>query len=344
MQNMPSLIEKVSRAPKAELHVHIEGTLEPELIFKLAQRNNVALAWSKVEDLRQAYQFTSLQSFLDIYYAGTSVLQTEEDFYEMTAAYIDNAHQNGVIHAEIFFDPQSHTSRGIGFDVFIPGMIRALENAREKGITTQLIMCFLRHLPESDALKTFEDSREWFSRHPEWLTGVGLDSSENGNPPEKFARVFAMAKEAGLRRVAHAGEEGPVEYIWQALQLLESERIDHGVRSLDDPALIAHLSDTQMPLTVCPLSNVKLRVFDTMADHNLRELLQAGVNVTINSDDPAYFGGHVNENYQSIISALQLTENECYTLLKNSLVSAFVNAQTRDKMLMQLNAFWHADA
>ncbi|WP_226569948.1 adenosine deaminase [Mangrovibacter yixingensis] len=344
MQNMPSLIEKVSRAPKAELHVHIEGTLEPELIFKLAQRNNVALAWSKVEDLRQAYQFTSLQSFLDIYYAGTSVLQTEEDFYEMTAAYIDNAHQNGVIHAEIFFDPQSHTSRGIGFDVFIPGMIRALESAREKGMTTQLIMCFLRHLPESDALKTFEDSREWFSRHPEWLTGVGLDSSENGNPPEKFARVFAMAKEAGLRRVAHAGEEGPVEYIWQALQLLESERIDHGVRSLDDPELIAHLSDTQMPLTVCPLSNVKLRVFDTMADHNLRELLQAGVNVTINSDDPAYFGGHVNENYQSIISALQLTENECYTLLKNSLISAFVNAQARDKMLMQLNAFWHADA
>ncbi|MEN3754343.1 adenosine deaminase family protein [Mangrovibacter sp. SLW1] len=202
----------------------------------------------------------------------------------------------------------------------------------------------LRHLPESDALKTFEDSREWFSRHPEWLTGVGLDSSENGNPPEKFARVFAMAKEAGLRRVAHAGEEGPVEYIWQALQLLESERIDHGVRSLDDPELIAHLSDTQMPLTVCPLSNVKLRVFDTMADHNLRELLQAGVNVTINSDDPAYFGGHVNENYQSIISALQLTENECYTLLKNSLISAFVNAQARDKMLMQLNAFWHADA
>lgn len=344
MQNTPSLIEKVFRAPKAELHVHIEGTLEPELIFKLAQRNRIPLAWSTVDELREAYQFTSLQSFLDIYYAGTSVLQTEDDFYEMTSSYLDNACQNGVIHAEIFFDPQSHTSRGIGFDVFIPGMVRALESAREKGISTQLIMCFLRHLPESDALKTFADSREWFIRYPEWLTGVGLDSSENGNPPEKFARVFARAKAAGLRRVAHAGEEGPVEYIWQALQLLESERIDHGVRSFDDPDLVAHLSDTQMPLTVCPLSNVKLRVFDSMGEHNLRELLQAGVNVTINSDDPAYFGGHVNENYQSIISALQLTENECYTLLQNSLKSAFVNAQTRDKMLMQLYAYWHADA
>lgn len=340
MQNTSSLINKVAGAPKAELHVHIEGTLEPELIFKLAQRNHISLAWPTVADLRKAYEFQHLQSFLDIYYAGTSVLITQDDFYEMTAEYLRNAQQNGVVHCEIFFDPQSHTSRGIGFEIFIPGMIRALEEGRENGISAQLILCFLRHLPESDALQTFEDAHPWFRQYPEWLTGVGLDSSEQGNPPEKFARVFALAREAGLRRVAHAGEEGPADYIWQALTLLESERIDHGVRSIDDPALLTYLGETKIPLTVCPLSNIKLRVFDNMTSHNLRELLQAEVIVTINSDDPAYFGGHVNANYQAIIEGLDLTENECYILLKNSLTSAFVDTRVREEMVSRLDGYW----
>ena len=334
------LIDKVAGAPKAELHVHIEGTLEPELIFKLAQRNGITLPWPTVSALREAYQFTDLQSFLDIYYTGTRVLLTEDDFYEMTAEYVKNAVSNGIIHSEIFFDPQSHTSRGIGFEIFMPGMIRALEEAQEKGLSSQLIMCFLRHLPEEDALKTFEISREWFERYPQWLTGVGLDSSEQGNPPEKFTTVFALAKQAGIRRVAHAGEEGPSEYIWQALNLLDSERIDHGVRCAEDPALLQYLKEKQIPLTVCPLSNVKLAVFRSMEDHNLRELIKEGINITINSDDPSYFGGYVNDNYRDVINALQLNEDECYVLLKNSLTSTFCDVETKSNMMKRLDNYW----
>lgn len=340
MDEIQSLIEKVSGAPKAELHVHIEGTLEPELIFKLAQRNGVKLTYTSISALRDAYEFTDLQSFLDIYYAGTSVLLTENDFYEMTKQYVDNALLNGIIHSEIFFDPQSHTSRGIGFDCFMPGIVRALEEGQKKGLSSQLILCFLRHLPEKDALITFEQASDWFIRYPQWLTGVGLDSSERGHPPEKFARVFSLAKKAGLRLVAHAGEEGPAEYIWQALDLLGSERIDHGVRCTEDPALMEFLRNKDIPLTVCPLSNIKLGVFDSMHEHNLRELLKNGIKVTVNSDDPAYFGGHVNNNYRELITALNLDDDECYILLRNSLSSAFVSENQRNEMLRKLKNYW----
>ncbi|HHR5914027.1 TPA: adenosine deaminase [Providencia alcalifaciens] len=343
MSSVLSLFDKVAGAPKAELHVHIEGTLEPELLFKLAQRNGIKLAWSSVEALREAYQFDDLQSFLDIYYAGTQVLLKENDFYEMTCEYVKNALANGIIHCEIFFDPQSHTSRGVGFDVFMPGILRALEEGKNAGLSAKLILCFLRHLSEEDALKTFEAAQPWFECYPKWLIGVGLDSSEVAHPPVKFTRVFSLAKKMGLKCVAHAGEEGPAEYIWQALNVLHSERIDHGVRSIEDPKLMVYLSQQRIPLTVCPLSNVKLKVFNNMKEHNLRELMQAGVKVTINSDDPAYFGGYVNNNYRDVIDALQLSEKECYTLLENSLTSAFLDDLTKEDMLRKLNDYWFSE-
>ncbi|MBJ3816135.1 adenosine deaminase [Shimwellia pseudoproteus] len=335
-----ALIEKVARAPKAELHVHIEGTLEPETIFRLAQRNGVVLNYPTVESLRQAYEFHDLQSFLDIYYAGTSVLLTEQDFYEMTVEYLDNARANGVIHTEMFFDPQSHTARGVGFEIFMPGVLRAMKQGEANGISSRLIICFLRHLPEASALETFEQARGWFTRYPEQIIGVGLDSSEQGHPPSKFTRVFALAQQAGLRLVAHAGEEGPVDYIAEALDILKVERIDHGVRNLESDQMIARLRDSRMPLTVCPLSNIKLAVFDDMRQHNLLALLNAGVNVTINSDDPAYFGGHVNENYAALITALDLNEQQCYRLLRNSLESTFASAELRQSMVTRLDQYW----
>jgi len=340
MNKKSSLISRVENAPKSELHVHIEGTLEPELIFKFAQRNGVTLPWPSVSALREAYQFTDLQSFLDIYYTGTRVLLTEDDFYEMTLEYVNNAISNGIIHSEIFFDPQSHTSRGVGFEIFIPGMIKALNEAKEKGLSAQLIMCFLRHLPEEDALETFEHSKKWFALYPQWLTGIGLDSSEKENPPEKFAKVFELAKKAGLRRVAHAGEEGPSEYIWQALNVLESERIDHGVHCTDDLKLLEYLKEKQIPLTVCPLSNVKLGVYSNMTKHPLRKLIDYGINVTINSDDPSYFGGYVNVNYRDIITSLKLNDTDCYFLLKNSLSSSFCDSDTKNKMIARLDTYW----
>lgn len=306
----------IADLPKAELHLHIEGTLEPELMFEIARRNGIALPYESVDALRRAYDFRDLQSFLDLYYAGAGVLQTRQDFYDMTAAYFRKAASQKVVHAEIFFDPQTHTHRGIPFETVITGIHDAQVDAeRDLGVTSKLILCFLRHLDEDDAMRTLDEAMPF----REWFVGVGLDSGERGNPPSKFARVFARAREAGLLAVAHAGEEGPPEYIREALDILKVRRIDHGVRCLEDPELVDRLVAEQIPLTVCPLSNVRLRVFDTIRDHPLRAMLARGLKVTINSDDPAYFGGYVNENY----AALDLTREEIEQLAKNSFDASF---------------------
>ena len=321
----------VAGAPKAELHIHIEGSLEPDLIFTMARRNRVKLAYANVGMLRAAYAFTDLQSFLDIYYAGASVLINEDDFRDMAMAYFARAFEDNVVHAEIFFDPQTHTDRGIGIGTVIEGLSRARDEARERwGISSSLILCFLRHLPEESAMKTLESALPWRNR----IAGVGLDSSELGHPPEKFARVFARARSLGLHAVAHAGEEGPSSYIESALDVLKVERIDHGVRCVDDPALVARLAAARVPLTVCPLSNVKLRVFDTMAAHNLKRLLEAGLCVTINSDDPAYFGGYVNDNYAAVLQALpELDARDAFRLLCNSFEASFIDRERRSRWI-----------
>lgn len=337
---LPALLRSM---PKAELHLHIEGSLEPELIFALAQRNGVALPYPSVEALRQAYAFTDLQSFLDIYYAGASVLLKEQDFFDMAWAYLRRAAADNVLHAEIFFDPQTHTARGVPFTTVIQGLEHACRRAhQELGISAKLILCFLRHLSEDEAMATLAEALP----HQRHFIGVGLDSSERGHPPEKFARVFAKAREAGLHIVAHAGEEGPPEYIRSALDVLKSERIDHGVRSLEDPALVQRLAREGVPLTVCPLSNVKLCVFETLADHNLPALLAAGLKATVNSDDPAYFGGYVNQNFVETFAALpQLGAREAYTLARNSFEASFADAPTRAGWIARLDAaFEHAAA
>lgn len=327
----------VQKMPKAELHLHIEGTLEPELIFELARRNGVALRYASVEDLRRAYAFTDLQSFLDIYYAGASVLLHEQDFYDMTWAYLQRARADNVRHAELFFDPQTHTERGVAFATVINGIHRALQDAQaEWGMSGALIMCFLRHLSEEDAFATLEQSLPFRGQ----FIGVGLDSSERGHPPEKFARVFARCKELGLHLVAHAGEEGPPEYIRTALDVLHVERIDHGVRCLEDVALTQRLARDKVPLTVCPLSNIKLRVFDRLADHNLLKLLDAGLTVTVNSDDPAYFGGYVNDNFVQMFEALPLAKDHAYRLARNSFSAAFLDGETKRKLLDEVDAFF----
>ena len=307
--------------PKAELHVHIEGTLEPEMVFRLAARHGVALPYASVEELRQAYQFRDLQSFLDIYYAGAAVLRTREDFQALTAAYLQRAHDDGVVHAEIFFDPQTHTARGIPLEVVMEGIGAALADAeRQWGLTHRLILCFLRHLSAEDAMTTLEQALPWRSQ----LAGVGLDSSERGHPPEKFAAVFERARAAGLPAVAHAGEEGPPAYISGALDVLKVLRIDHGVRCDEDPVLLARLARERMPLTVCPLSNLRLGVVSRLEDHNLARLLRAGLCVTVNSDDPAYFGGYVLDNYTAVQSALALSDAELAQLARNSFEASFL--------------------
>jgi adenosine deaminase len=318
---LPSLLRTM---PKAELHLHIEGSLEPELIFRLARRNGVALPYASVEALRAAYAFTDLQSFLDIYYAGASVLLHEADFFDMAWAYFERAAADGVVHAEIFFDPQTHTARGVPMEAVIVGLAHACRRAHaEFGLSAQLILCFLRHLSEEDAFATLEQALAL--RHH--FVGVGLDSSERGHPPEKFARVFARCRELGLHVVAHAGEEGPPAYIESALDVLKVERIDHGVRCTDSPALVQRLARERVPLTVCPLSNVKLRVFPTLAQHNLPELLAAGLCATVNSDDPAYFGGYVADNYVQTFEALpRLGAREAWQLARNSFEASFVPA------------------
>ena len=319
--------------PKAELHMHIEGSLEPELIFAMARRNGIELPWPDPAALGAAYQFTDLQSFLDIYYAGAGVLRTEQDFFDMAWAYFRRAHADQVIHAELFFDPQTHTARGVAFDTVIDGLYRAAQQARsELGLRAELIMCFLRHLSEAEAFETFEAARPHIGR----FIGVGLDSSELGHPPEKFERVFAEARRAGLHAVAHAGEEGPPAYIWSALDALHAERIDHGVQAVRDPALMVRLARERIPLTVCPLSNVRLCVFERMEQHTLPQLLDAGIVATINSDDPAYFGGYVNRNYEATCAALGFDHARAVQLAANSIEASFASdaerAADRDRL------------
>jgi len=336
----PTLADKIARAPKAELHIHIEGSLEPELIFALAERNGVKLAYGSIDALRAAYAFSDLQSFLDIYYAGASVLLHEQDFYDMTMAYVERALADHVTHAEIFFDPQTHTERGVAIETVVAGMERALVEGEKRGLTSKLILCFLRHLSEEDALATFDAALPLFEQYRHRLIGVGLDSSERGHPPSKFERVFAKARDLGLKLVAHAGEEGPPSYVYEALDLLKVDRVDHGVRSIEDAALVARLADARIALTVCPLSNIKLCVFDDMTRHTLKDLLDQGVAVTINSDDPAYFGGYVNANYFAIVDALRLSDKEVYTLLRNSLEASFVTDEERAAMIARLDGHW----
>ena len=336
-ERLPALL---CAMPKAELHMHIEGSLEPELIFALAERNGVALPYANVEALRAAYAFTDLQSFLDIYYAGASVLLQEEDFFDMGMAYLRRAAADNVVHAELFFDPQTHTERGVPIRTVIDGLTRACETARrELDVSALLILCFLRHLSEEAAFATLAEALPY----REQFIGVGLDSSERGHPPEKFARVFARCRELGLRLVAHAGEEGPPAYIWSALDVLHVERIDHGVRCVEDPALVARLAAERMPLTVCPLSNIKLCVYPTMAQHQLPALLAAGLCATINSDDPAYFGGYVNQNYLATFEALpQLTAQHAHQLASNSFEASFTSAADKLRWAQALDAAFAA--
>ena len=328
---LPDLLRAM---PKAELHIHIEGSLEPELIFALARRNQVAIPYASVEALRQAYAFTNLQSFLDIYYAGASVLLVEQDFHDMAMAYFERAAADNVVHAELFFDPQTHTARGVDIGVVIQGLHRACQDARARwGIDASLILCFLRHLSEADALATLEQALPY----RDLFIGVGLDSSELGHPPEKFAQVFARSRALGLHVVAHAGEEGPPAYIWSALDVLQAERIDHGVQAVHDSALVQRLAAERVPLTVCPLSNLKLCVFPDLAQHNLPQLLEAGLVATINSDDPAYFGGYMNENFLQTFAATGMGAEQAYTLARNSFEASFTTPELRQAWVEQLD-------
>jgi adenosine deaminase len=328
--------EWLQRLPKAELHLHIEGTLEPELMFELASRNDVALPFPDVAAAKAAYVFDDLQSFLDLYYAGCSVLVTEPDFYDLTTAYLHRAAAQGVRHAEIFFDPQTHTERGIDLATVVGGISRALADGREEmGITSQLILCFLRHLSEDAAMATLEAALPF----REVFTAVGLDSSESGNPPQKFRAVFERARTEGLIAVAHAGEEGPPEYIREALDVLHVLRIDHGVRCMDDDELVERLVAEQVPLTVCPLSNVKLRVVDDLADHPIRRMFERGLLVTINSDDPAYFGGYIGDNYVATAEALGMSADDMRRIAHNSFMAAFLDDAGRQPHLDALDAF-----
>ena len=328
-------IELARAIPKAELHIHIEGSLEPELIFQLAQRNGVALAYPSVEALRAAYAFTDLQSFLDIYYAGASVLLQPQDFHDMAWAYFLRAKADNVVHTELFFDPQTHTARGVPMASVIEGLSGASKKAEaELGISSALILCFLRHLSEEDAFATLEAALPYRDH----FIGVGLDSSERGHPPEKFERVFGRCRELGLKVVAHAGEEGPPEYMWQAIDLLKVQRIDHGVAALQDPLLMAELAHTRLPLTVCPLSNLKLCVVSDLRDHGLKTMLDAGLCVTINSDDPAYFGGYMNANFEQTVQALQLSREDVVQLAKNSFEASFISDQRRADCMAQVRA------
>ncbi|HXV82806.1 MAG TPA: adenosine deaminase [Candidatus Binatia bacterium] len=331
------MLEKfIECIPKAELHIHIEGSLEPELMFDLAQRNGVALPYKSVGDVHKAYEFNNLQSFLQVYYQGMRVLVNEKDFYDLTWAYLSKAHSQNVRHTEMFFDPQAHTNRGIAFKTVISGIHQAMIDGEQRlGISSKLIMCFLRDLSEEAAMATLEQALPF----KDWLVAVGLDSAEVGHPPEKFTRVFDRARAAGFLTVAHAGEEGPPEYIWQALDSLKVSRIDHGVRCLEDPNLTARLATNGIPLTVCPLSNVKLRVFESMEKHNIKQLLNRGLCVTINSDDPAYFGGYVTENFLAVEKAQGLDRDDIHRLAKNSFQAGFVRPDQKQIFLDELDKY-----
>lgn len=329
-----NLTELIDRIPKAELHLHIEGTLEPELMMELANRNSIALPFADVDEIRRAYEFTDLQSFLDIYYAGAQVLIEEQDFYDLTRAYLERVAKDNVKHVEIFFDPQTHTDRAIDFDVVINGIHSALQDGEtDFGISFQLIMCFLRHLSAEAAMTTLEHALP----HRDRIAAVGLDSSEVGHPPSKFKDVFDRARSEGFLTVAHAGEEGPPEYIREALDLLHVRRIDHGVRCLEDPELVARLVAERVPLTVCPLSNIKLRVFDNLAEHNLKELMDAGICATVNSDDPAYFGGYIGENLVKSAEALHLVADDVRTLCKNAFEASFLSDAEKARRIAEID-------
>ena len=337
-QRLPELLK---RMPKAELHMHIEGSLEPELIFAMAQRNKVALPYPSVQALREAYVFDNLQSFLDIYHAGTLVLKTEQDFYDMACAYLARAQADNVLHAELFFDTQTHTGHGLSAEVVINGLYRACTDAPARfGMTASLILCFLRHLSEAEAFECLEQALPLRDS----ILGIGLASSEVGHPPEKFARVFARARALGFRLVAHAGEEGPPAYIWSALDVLKVERIDHGVQAIHDAALMQRLAQDRIPLTVCPLSNLKLCVYPSLAQHSLHRMLEAGIVATVNSDDPAYFGGYLNENFSQTFAALPLSAVHAYQLARNSFEASFIGAPERSAHVARLDALFESFA
>ena len=325
--------ELIKKLPKAELHLHIEGSFEPELMFEIAQRNNIAIRFKNIMEVKEAYNFHNLQSFLDIYYEGAAVLINEQDFYDLTMAYLKRCKEDNIVHTEIFFDPQTHTDRGVPFEVVFNGIQRALTVAEtEWGITSHLIMCFLRHLSEESAFKTLKESLP-FKKH---IIAVGLDSGEVGHPPQKFQRVFEAAMEEGFLTVAHAGEEGPASYIWEALDLLKVKRIDHGVRAMEDQKLLARIIKEEIPLTVCPLSNLKLCVFKKLTDHNLKKMLKLGVRVTINSDDPAYFGGYLNQNFIETAKALDLNSDEIKTIAINSFLASFMDENQKTKWISHI--------
>ena len=324
-KSMPGLLSEVIRdVPKAELHIHVEGSLEPEMMFDLARRNGVPLSCRSVDEVRRAYSFANLQEFLDLYYEGMNVLRTEEDFFALADAYLRRAAADGVVHVEMFFDPQAHTGRGVPLGTLMDGLEQAIVRSRERGVSVSPILCFLRHLSEREAFETLEEAEPYLDR----LLGVGLDSSEVGHPPSKFARVFEAARDLGLRLVAHAGEEGPPEYVWEALDILGVERIDHGNRALEDEALVARLREDRIPLTVCPLSNLALRVVDDLAAHPIKRMLDLGLLATVNSDDPAYFGGYINENFRRVAEAVGLSTAEIKTLARNSLDASFAAPAT----------------
>jgi len=328
-----SLIEYINSIPKAELHLHIEGTFEPELIFKIADRNKIKLDYNSVDELKSAYNFNNLQEFLNVYYTGAKVLINEEDFYDLTWAYLEKAHKQNVIHTEIMFDPQTHTERGIAFDTVVNGIYDALKDAeKEFGMTSKLIMSILRHLPQDSAFETYEN----FFEHRDKIEVLGLDSSEVGNPPSKFQEIFNRAYYDGLKLTAHAGEEGPPQYVWEALDTLKVNRIDHGNRSLEDNNLIQRIIDEQIALTVCPLSNLKLKVVRDLHDHPLKTMLDKGIKATVNSDDPAYFGGYINENFTQTAEALDLKKDDIYKLVKNSFEASFVDSDRKSEMLQLL--------
>ena len=325
----------IAGLPKAELHLHIEGSFEPELMFEIAQRNNVAIKYQSVEEIRAAYKFNNLQEFLDIYYAGASVLLKEEDFYDLTYAYLKRIHSQNVVHTELFFDPQTHTERGISFDTAINGIYKALiDGEKEFGITFRLITSFLRHLSEESAFKTLEQAL----KHRDKICAFGLDSSEKGNPPSKFQRVFQKVKDEGFLIVAHAGEEGPAEYIWEAINLLEVSRIDHGNRCLEDEKLVEYLKEKQIPLTLCPLSNLSLRVVNDLKNHPVKKMLDEGLMLTINSDDPAYFGGYMNENFEGIMELI--SKEELIQLAKNSFISSFLSDTEKERNLKLIDGYY----
>ena len=331
---MSDLHALIAALPKAELHLHLEGSLEPEQLMEFAARNQVDIPFKTLEEVRAAYDFSNLQDFLDIYYQGMSVLQTEADFHDLTDAYLQRCHADNVKHVEVFFDPQGHTERGLPFDTPIKGILSALDAAKEKyGISYRLIMCFLRHLSEEDAFATLEQAEPWLDR----IDGVGLDSSEVGHPPSKFARVFEAARNKGLKVVAHAGEEGPPDYVWEALDVLKVDRIDHGNRALEDDALVARIVEEQLTLTVCPLSNLSLCVIDDLAKHPMKKMLDLGLRATINSDDPAYFGGYVNQNYRETADALGLSKDDIVTIARNSFLGAFMDDAERAGHLEEIN-------